>query len=221
MREGNLVVTTQNWHKGSRPVPFATAAESGITASLKVSELTDEFLDYWTAKSLGYDADIGMVCGTKLDGTPFQERQCVIKHYVPWVATDGTACGTRVIHERFQPSTDWKHGGEIMRSQVCSGMVNGVRTELVSGVETKWREAYFLGEEQPWRYRGETVLIAMARAIVGRKYGESVPGDAVTLVRIDLEPPRALRTRRFGWPAGSDCGDKGVGWESVSIRTHP
>lgn len=114
----------------------------------RVFELEGAELDYWVARAIGHDAEIGQYTES---GNPV----CRIK--------DWNRPGTRVNGSRFEPSTDWAHGGPIIEYEA-------IGFHPISDAE-------WMAEEHITccRGRGLTPLVAAMRALVASKFGQDVP----------------------------------------------
>lgn len=112
---------------------------------MKVSELTGAELDYWVAKARGYDA--------------------VVSDGLCWVIDDPDHW------ERYQPSSDWVHGGRIIERESIS-------LTKQWGLN-KWGAQVDIGKSflAPIYGYGESPLIAAMRAYVASKYGGEVPSE--------------------------------------------
>jgi Protein of unknown function (DUF2591) len=148
---------------------------------MKVSELEGPLLDYWVAVCLGHKARIVGGC-----------------EIIDW-----NRPGTKVNGCRFEPTTDWRHGGPIIfEDQIYlepphtvhranydekSGRVKGVWETYESWhatVSSRTRTYPNPNFEQPelfpgcvGRGEGPHPLIAAMRAKVCSHYGPEVPDD--------------------------------------------
>lgn len=65
---------------------------------------------------------------------------------------------------KWEPSTDWSHGGPLIEKYLCQVVIR-----------PPYWEACALRSDKPWVYgHGETALVAACRAIVADKLGEVV-----------------------------------------------
>lgn len=118
---------------------------------MKVSELSGGNLDYWVARALGHKA-----------------RLCLGE---PCEVIDWNRPGTRAIDARFQPSSDWSHGGPIIEREHIMLAPGGDAGE--------WGAHIWLPPFRTWHFvEGPTPLIAAMRAYVALKFGEEVPDKA-------------------------------------------
>lgn len=116
---------------------------------MKTAELTDEQLDRWVAKAIALTAESALDFGL---GCP------------DWL-------------ERFNPSTNWAHGGPIIDASHIS-----LDWDERSSVPTEWEARLYHdppedgGATLTFKY-GPTALIAAMRAKVASVYGDEVPDN--------------------------------------------
>ena len=115
-------------------------------AKIKVSELTDELLDYWVAMASDLNPVLHKV-GKTHDGGEV---------YIEHVSCKG--------HAFYRPSADWSQAGPIIDRMKPTSFYYWEPTD-------KWTCAW--GEGPRWR-KGETALVAAMRAYVASKFGEEV-----------------------------------------------
>lgn len=125
---------------------------------MKVSELQGADLDYWVAKAIGHDPEIG---AWTLSGEPL----CRIK--------DWNRPGTLVNGRRFEPHRDWQHGGPIIERERIN-----LYFEYHPDHPQVW---HAMSDEKPRIHAatatGETPLLAAMRCFVASKFGPEVPDE--------------------------------------------
>jgi hypothetical protein len=120
---------------------------------MKTSELTGSLLDYWVAAAIGH---IPKMVG----------HGCEID--------DWNRLGTLVNGFRFQPSTDWNHGGPIIERE---------RLIIKPYGDGTYGADYEFDYDAPGCFyphtaqEGPTVLVAAMRAVVCRAFGSDVQDD--------------------------------------------
>jgi hypothetical protein len=122
---------------------------------MKTAELSGALLDYWVAKAIGHDPEMG---AWTLTGEPL----CRIR--------DWNRPGTLVNGKRFEPHKDWAHGGPIIDREEMAFQ----RERMEDGSPIYFARAGAYGETR-CESSGPTHLIAAMRAIVASKYGNEVP----------------------------------------------
>lgn len=114
---------------------------------MKIAELTGALLDYWVARTEGFnDADIHW----RKDGDFWMED----------------------FSYGYHPSTDWAHGGPIIERQ--RGTFN---LESYPGIAQERYWAHMGDGISRYSMHGPTHLIAAMRALVARKFGAEVTED--------------------------------------------
>lgn len=110
---------------------------------MRVADLEGAALDYWVARAMG-------------DRAKFSRD------------------GSFAIHAgaRFEPSTNWKHGGPIIERERPT-----LEPGLHYGGGNTWK-AWIRNESGFHCAYGQTALIAAMRAYVASKFGEEVPDSA-------------------------------------------
>lgn len=109
---------------------------------MKVFELTGAELDYWVAKANDYNA--------------------VVSDGLCWVIDDPDHW------ERYQPSSDWSHGGRIIEREKIDVEYRARQKQWFAMIELK------ASLPREW---GETCLIAAMRTFVSSHFGDEVPSE--------------------------------------------
>ena len=119
---------------------------------MKTSDLTGLLLDYWVAKSLGWET--GRL-GTQSKTDPVDRG---------WYG-DGTG-DYGISIDQFKPSQRW---------QTCGPLIEKYRIAIgCSGNDDHWTAYIPRKEKYVLARKGETPLIAVCRCIVASQYGDEV-----------------------------------------------
>lgn len=142
---------------------------------MKVSELSGALLDYWVARSLGWEK------GTNSKGLRGWARlMSPIAHNCRVADWDG------VWVDPLTPafSTDWSEGGPIIERE---RLIIGTRQRMAD--TGRWTHLHWVGRAynptNRWNnyapgFAGDTPLVAAMRSFVASKFGEEVPAEVPT-----------------------------------------
>lgn len=129
---------------------------------MKVSELEGIDLDFWVAKTEGYDIEI------------WRDGCYRIRYEGDVIAYVGNMPITKpCLLAKYAPSTDWRAAGPIIDRELCS-LIPYEEEKRAEGIwrangiyKCQLKGMGFVGE-------GKTILEAAMRAYVGSKFGEEV-----------------------------------------------
>lgn len=134
------------------------------TVAVKVSTLTGAALDWSVAQAVGVQVALFAEKET-LDcfgtGMPAQLEIVASYHVVTPISFDRTAL--------YKPSTDWSQGGPLVEKHI-------EQTELLR--DGRWCADSLKNNDYSF---GDTLLVAVCRAIVAAKLGETVEVPAVLM----------------------------------------
>lgn len=139
--------------------PDKSAVNQVRGAQMKVSGLTDAYLDYWTGRAAGIPAsELSIEQHQRGD-----EMLCV---------RNGA---------RYAPSTDWAHGGQIVDKVIALGI--GITPSRISkNIDASTEDSECIPYDGNWKkveitQDGPTVMIAVCRAYVASRFGDEVPNE--------------------------------------------
>lgn len=119
--------------------------------TVNVSDLSGPALDWAVAKCEG------------IESFAFVERDVGQKRPLSrWCGVNVGPSG----HERFCPSSDWSLAGPIIEREKIDTLAH-----LIHG---QWVAVYVVPGEEPWEFRGPTLLIAAMRCYIASRLGDTV-----------------------------------------------
>lgn len=127
---------------------------------MKTAELTGAQLDYWVAKAQGLDALLHPALNIQQHGQELTRIICS-------VAGDKS----KIMRERFEPSTNWAHGGPIKERMRIGTYWIEEDAQWRAGIDMHGYTPEFNVAQQ----HGRTELEAAMRCMVASKFGDDLP----------------------------------------------